>query len=67
MALALPEDGKIYACDVSDEYASVGETSTHMTFCAVFSACKCIYYLIMLGHHFSVYRQAILEGCWSGG
>ncbi|KAK9903920.1 hypothetical protein WJX75_000536 [Coccomyxa subellipsoidea] len=25
MALALPEDGKIYACDVSDEYASVGK------------------------------------------
>lgn len=26
MALALPEDGKIYACDINTDYASVGAT-----------------------------------------
>ena len=48
-ALALPEDGKVYACDITDEYPSIGEPAKPAL--QLYAACTCSSGKIQQLHH----------------
>lgn len=78
MALALPEGGRIYACDISDEYPAVGRKllpqrriPSGIVYGPAYDQQFQFFYLARRSPWRStcvaVHREAFLGSCWGGG